>query len=287
MSIKLENVSYVYMAGTPYEKQAILNVTLEINKGEFVAIIGHTGSGKSTMIQHLNGLLKPSSGKVFVDDLLLNMKDKKSKVAANKVGMVFQYPEHQLFAETIFEDIAFGPRNIGFSADEVTAQVQRAMNFVGLDYEKFKDRSPLALSGGQMRRVAIAGVVAMNPDYLILDEPSAGLDPRTKAMIFHEIKNLYLATGIAVVLITHNMEEAALLSDRVIVMSGGKIILNDSPQNIFLNHREELQNAGLDVPNIIKLKDDLVAKGVKISAECISLPEVADSIFQGLGGKRL
>lgn len=287
MSIKLDNVSYIYMAGTPYEKQAIVNITLEIKKGEFVAVIGHTGSGKSTMIQHLNGLLKPSSGKVFVDDLLLNMKDKKSKVAANKVGMVFQYPEHQLFAETIFEDIAFGPRNIGFSEEEVIGQVKRSMSFVGLDYETFKDRSPLALSGGQMRRVAIAGVVAMNPDYLILDEPSAGLDPRTKKMIFNEIKNLYLETGIAVVLITHNMEEAALLSDRVIVMSRGKIILNDSPRNIFLNHREELQNAGLDVPNVIKLKDSLVAMGVKISADSISLPEVADSIVEGLGVKRL
>jgi energy-coupling factor transport system ATP-binding protein len=177
MSIRLEHVDFIYMKGTPYEKQALSDVSLTIKKGEFVAVIGHTGSGKSTLVQHLNGLLVPSKGKVFIEDVDLAGKDPRVKACKQMVGMVFQYPEHQIFAETVFEDIAFGPRNKGMSVVEVEHQVREAMEFVGLDYATYAQRSPFQLSGGQMRRVAIAGVVAMDPDYLILDEPSAGLDP--------------------------------------------------------------------------------------------------------------
>ena len=211
MSIRLDNVSYTYMKKTPYERTALKEVTLTIEKGEYIAVIGHTGSGKSTMMQHLNGLLNPDAGKVFVDDVDISSKGAEAKKARNKVGMVFQYPEHQIFAEDYFDDVAFGPRNKGLSEEEVESQVKAALSFVGLDYETFATRSPFQLSGGQMRRVAIAGVVAMDPDYLILDEPSAGLDPQSRDNIFREINALYQARKMAVILVTHSMEEAAQL----------------------------------------------------------------------------
>ena len=208
MSIKLSNIYHTYSKGTPFERQALQDVSVSIEKGEIVAIIGHTGSGKSTFVQHLNGLLKPDQGTATVDDVDITAKGTAAKEARQKVGMVFQYPEHQIFAETVFEDIAFGPRNKGFNEEEVAKQVKEAMDFVGLDYATFAHRSPFQLSGGQMRRVAIAGVVAMNPDYLVLDEPSAGLDPRSRNAVFREILSLHQSKGIAIVLVTHSMEEA-------------------------------------------------------------------------------
>ena len=180
MSIKLSNIYHTYSKGTPFERLALQDVSLEIAKGEIVAIIGHTGSGKSTLVQHLNGLLKPDKGTATIDAIDITAKGQQAKAARQQVGMVFQYPEHQIFAETVFEDIAFGPRNKGFNEEEVAKAVREAMAFVGLDYDTYAERSPFQLSGGQMRRVAIAGVVAMNPDYLVLDEPSAGLDPRSR-----------------------------------------------------------------------------------------------------------
>lgn len=195
MSIELKNISYIYMKNTPFEHTALKDINLTIKPGEFVGIIGHTGSGKSTLVQHLNGLLKPNSGEVLVDGTNLSRRSQESKLAKRKVGMVFQYPEHQLFEETIAADIAFGPRSLGCSETEILERVREAMEFVGLDYDTFAERSPFELSGGQMRRVAIAGVIALKPSYLVLDEPSAGLDPRGREEIFSQIVHLYKKTG--------------------------------------------------------------------------------------------
>ena len=264
MPLNLQNVTFTYMKGTPFEKTALHDVSLQIEKGEFVAVIGHTGSGKSTLVQHLSGLLHPDKGNVTVDGVNLNAKNAAAKKARNSVGMVFQYPEHQIFAETVYEDIAFGPRNKGLAPDEVDRAVRDAMAFVGLDFDSFAKRSPFRLSGGQMRRVAIAGVIAMEPDYLILDEPSAGLDPRSRDAVFKEVMALYKKRGIAVILVTHNMEEAARYASRLLVISGGQVILDGVPHDIFTNHKDELLAASMDVPPVYKLADCLNAHGLAV-----------------------
>ena len=264
MPLNLQNVTFTYMKGTPFEKTALHGVSLQIEKGEFVAVIGHTGSGKSTLVQHLSGLLHPDKGSVTVDGVNLNAKNAAAKKARNSVGMVFQYPEHQIFAETVYEDIAFGPRNKGLAPDEVDRAVRDAMAFVGLDFDSFAKRSPFRLSGGQMRRVAIAGVIAMEPDYLILDEPSAGLDPRSRDAVFKEVMALYKKRGIAVILVTHNMEEAARYASRLLVISGGQVILDGVPHDIFTNHKDELLAASMDVPPVYKLADCLNAHGLAV-----------------------
>lgn len=264
MSIKLSNVYHTYSKGTPFERLALKDVSLNINKGEVVAIIGHTGSGKSTLVQHLNGLLKPDTGRAEIDDVDITAKGAQAKNARQQVGMVFQYPEHQLFAETVFEDIAFGPRNKGFAEDEVTRQVKEAMAFVGLDYDTFAQRSPFQLSGGQMRRVAIAGVVAMNPDYLVLDEPSAGLDPRSRNAVFREIMSLHQSRGIAIVLVTHSMEEAVKYADRLLVINNGAVLFDGAPAVIFGEHADELVRVGMDVPQVYKLAALLRAQGLAL-----------------------
>ncbi len=264
MSIELSRISYTYMKGTPYECLALQNISLSIAKGEFIAVIGHTGSGKSTLIQQMNGLLQPESGQACVDGVDLSRKGKEAKAARTAVGMVFQYPEQQLFAETVYEDIAFGPRNRGFSEQEVERQVREAMAFTGLDYAEFATRNPFRLSGGQMRRVAIAGVVAMAPDYLILDEPSAGLDPRSRDAIFQEIVALHASRGIAVVLVTHSMEEAARYADRLLVLAEGRLLFDGRPAVIFARQQEELLAAGMDVPQVLKLAALLRARGMPV-----------------------
>ena len=266
MSIKLSNIYHTYSKGTPFERLALNNVSLEIAKGEVVAIIGHTGSGKSTLVQHLNALLKPDKGQATIDDIDITAKGAQAKAARQQVGMVFQYPEHQLFAETVFEDIAFGPRNKGVAEEELPKQVREAMEFVGLDYDTFAQRSPFQLSGGQMRRVAIAGVVAMNPDYLVLDEPSAGLDPRSRNAVFKEIMSLHKSRGIAIVLVTHSMEEAVKYADRLLVINSGRILFDGTPAEVFKEHAAELVKVGVDVPQVYKLADLLRKNG-------LSLPE--------------
>ena len=283
MSIKLENVSYTYMKNTPYERTALKEVTLTIEKGEYVAVIGHTGSGKSTLMQHLNGLLKPDLGKVFVDDVDINGKAAAAKTAKNRVGMVFQYPEHQIFAETVYEDVAFGPRNKGLAEEEVEVQVKSALKFVGLDYDSFASRSPFQLSGGQMRRVAIAGVVAMEPDYLILDEPSAGLDPCSRDSIFREINELYQTRKMAVILVTHSMEEAAQYARRLLVMSKGRIVIDGSSAEVFQNQREMLRSVGVDVPQTIKLADTLREHGLQIGKDILRIDELVNQIKKEKG----
>lgn len=262
MSIKLSNIYHTYSKGTPFERLALQNVSLEIAKGEIVAIIGHTGSGKSTLVQHLNGLLKPDKGTAAIDDIDISSKGVQAKNARQQVGMVFQYPEHQIFAETVFEDIAFGPRNKGFNEEEVAKAVREAMAFVGLDYDTFAQRSPFQMSGGQMRRVAIAGVVAMNPDYLVLDEPSAGLDPRSRNAVFREIMDLRKSRGIAIVLVTHSMEEAVKYANRLLVVNAGKVLFDGEPAAIFKEHGAELVQVGVDVPQVYKLADLLRQKGL-------------------------
>ena len=264
MSIKLSNIYHTYSKGTPFERLALQNVSLEIAKGEIVAIIGHTGSGKSTLMQHLNGLLKPDKGTAAIDDIDISSKGVQAKNARQQVGMVFQYPEHQIFAETVFEDIAFGPRNKGFNEEEVAKAVREAMAFVGLDYDTFAQRSPFQMSGGQMRRVAIAGVVAMNPDYLVLDEPSAGLDPRSRNAVFREIMDLHKSRGIAIVLVTHSMEEAVKYANRLLVVNAGKVLFDGEPAAIFKEHGTELVQVGVDVPQVYKLADLLRQRGLAV-----------------------
>ena len=264
MSIKLSNIYHTYSKGTPFERLALQDVSLEIAKGEIVAIIGHTGSGKSTLVQHLNGLLKPDKGTAAIDDIDISSKGVQAKNARQQVGMVFQYPEHQIFAETVFEDIAFGPRNKGFNEEEVAKAVREAMAFVGLDYDTFAQRSPFQMSGGQMRRVAIAGVVAMNPDYLVLDEPSAGLDPRSRNAVFREIMDLHKSRGIAIVLVTHSMEEAVKYANRLLVVNAGKVLFDGEPAAIFKEHGAELVQVGVDVPQVDKLADLLRQRGLAV-----------------------
>ncbi len=277
MPIVLKDVSYVYMPGTPYERTALKDINLTVAQGEFIGIIGHTGSGKSTLVQHMNGLLKPTRGVVEVDGADLAAKGDAARLARRKVGMVFQYPEHQLFEETVFDDVAFGPRNLGLAADEVEERVRLALGFVGLDFAAFAKRSPFRLSGGQMRRVAIAGVVALKPAYLILDEPSAGLDPRGRDEIFSEVVRLHESTGVTVVLISHNMEEVARLVKRLVVMNDGAISLDGLPREIF-RHDGELKAAGVDVPGVTALMARLAQRGLDVEAAALTVEEAAASI---------
>ncbi len=282
MSIVLNNVSYTYMIGTPYERQALNNVSLTIDQGEFVGIIGHTGSGKSTLVQHLNGLLKPTVGEVSVDGTHLHGKGDVVKKARRKVGMVFQYPEHQLFEETIYEDIAFGPKNLGLDSGEIDRRVRLGMEFVGLDFESFAKRSPFRLSGGQMRRVAIAGVVALQPDYLVLDEPSAGLDPRGRDEIFSQIIALHKTTGITVILVSHNMEDIAKMASRLIVMAQGQIKLDDTPEQIFRHHRQDLAQAGVDIPPVTGLMVKIKQRGLGVDDGALTVEQAVASIAQAV-----
>ena len=233
MLIDIKNLSYIYSKGTPFEVKALDNINLSIGEGEIVALIGHTGSGKSTLIQHFNGLVDPTEGEVFIEgESLKDDKVNKSKVR-QKIGLVFQYPEHQLFEETVAKDIAFGPLNLGYSKEEVEIMVKDTMERVGLDYEEYKDESPMELSGGEKRRVAIAGVLVMKPKVLVLDEPTAGLDPKGREDILSEIRNIYENLGITVVLVSHSMDDVAKLVDRIIVMDSGKIFMDNTPIEVF------------------------------------------------------
>lgn len=280
MSIRVENITYTYGGGTPYEKTALEDVDLTIEKGEFVGIIGHTGSGKSTLIQHLNGLIHPTKGKVIVDGVDLSGRTKEAIAKRHTVGMVFQYPEQQLFEETIAQDIAFGPRNLGCDEKTVQNRVKEAMRFVGLDYDTYAGRSPFRLSGGQMRRVAIAGVIAMKPDFLILDEPSAGLDPIGRREIFSQIKKWYEDGAFSVILVSHNMDDIAKLATRLLVMSHGHCVLDGKPMDIFLHHRKELQEAGVDVPPLTKTLLYLKEKGIPVPETARTCEEAVNEMVR-------
>lgn len=281
MDINFKNVSFVYGEKTPFEKLALDNIDLTIKKGEFVGIIGHTGSGKSTLIQHFNGILKPTSGDVFIGDM--NTKDKELAKSGlrYKIGLVFQYPEYQLFEETIEKDIAFGPKNMGLSEEEVTERVKEAMEIVGLDYEAKKDKSPFEISGGQKRRVAIAGILAMKPDILILDEPTAGLDPKGRDELFFQIKRLYEKNNITIVLISHSMEDVAKLVNRIIIMKNGRIHLDSSTKEAF-SDVDDLKKVGLNVPQITELMDILRKKGHHFSKNILTVDEAFSEIKREL-----
>ncbi|MCI1944717.1 energy-coupling factor transporter ATPase [Clostridium luticellarii] len=285
MSIKIENLTHVYMKGSPFEKKALDNVNIEIEEGEFVAIIGHTGSGKSTLIQHINGLLKPSSGKIIIDDVDITEKKINLNFIRKKVGLVFQYPEYQLFEETIGKDIAFGPKNLGLNSADVDKRVKRAMNMVGLGYEEYKDKSPFELSGGQKRRVAIAGVVAMEPKVLILDEPTAGLDPKGRDDILGEIRALHDEYNMTIILVSHSMEDVAKLADRIIVMSEGKCILDGSPAEVF-NKVDILESVGLAVPQVTYMVKKLREKGINISKDVFTVEQAKKELLKILNKGR-
>lgn len=279
MSIVLDSITYTYGQGTPFEKTALHDVSLTIEEGEFVGIIGHTGSGKSTFVQHLNGLLHPTSGQVTVNGVDLVGKTEEAKRMRHQVGMVFQYPEHQLFEETIAQDIAFGPRNLGLSESEIDERVREAMAFVGLEYDTYADRSPFHLSGGQMRRVAIAGVVALRPSYLVLDEPSAGLDPFGREEIFSQIMRLHQEQGVTVILVSHNMEDVSRMASRVLVFDQGTVVLDGKSLDIFNHHREELQAAGVDIPPVSLMLASLRERGLAVSEDCLSVDDAVDAIL--------
>ncbi len=259
MIMKISNLNYVYNPNTPFEQKALDNINIEIKRGEFIGLIGHTGSGKSTLVQHLNGLIKPTSGSIIIDGVDITGKDANLKEIRQKVGLVFQYPEHQLFEETIYKDIAFGPKNLGLSKEEIHERVKDSMKQVGLDFEDLKDRSPFELSGGQKRRVAIGGVIAMKPKILILDEPTAGLDPRGRDEILGEISNLYKDRNMTVILVSHNMEDIAKLVNRILVMDRGKIAMDDRPLEIF-KRADELKTIGLGVPQITEFMKEFYIK---------------------------
>lgn len=284
MSICVENVSCVYSKGSPFEKVALENISLTIEKGEFIGIIGHTGSGKSTLIQHLNGLIHPTSGKVTIDGVDLAAKTKAAVAKRHSVGMVFQYPEHQLFEETVAKDIAFGPKNLGCSEEETEKRVKSAMKFAGLDYDTFGGRSPFRLSGGQQRRVAIAGVIAMHPDFLILDEPSAGLDPIGRREIFSRIQSWYQKGAFSVILVSHNMDDIARLATRLLVMHKGHLVMDGKPMDIFLHHRRELQECGVDAPPLTQTLLYLKEKGIPVPEDAKTVEEAVDRMSQMLGG---
>ncbi|HSP46945.1 MAG TPA: energy-coupling factor transporter ATPase [Clostridiaceae bacterium] len=282
MSIKIENLSHVYMPKTPFETLALDNVSLELEEGKFYAIIGHTGSGKSTLIQHLNGLLKPTSGRIIISDIDITDKNTVMSEIRKRVGLVFQYPEYQLFEETIEKDIAFGPKNLGLSPEEITVRVKKAMEIVGLDYEKFKDLSPFEISGGQKRRVAIAGVVAMEPKVLILDEPTAGLDPKGRDEILEQIIKLHDTYKSTVILVTHSMEDVAEIADEVIVMSDAKVILRGVPKDVF-TQIELLEKVGLGAPQVTYLMHALKEKGFDVDENIFTVEDARKEILRMLG----
>ena len=286
MSIVIEHLNYVYMQGGPYETRALDDVSLTIHDGEFIGLIGHTGSGKSTLVQHLNGLILPTSGKITVDGMDLAEKGTDRRAIRRRVGLVFQYPENQLFEETVAKDIAFGPKNLGLGEEEIDRRVRTAMRRVALDYDKLAQRSVFELSGGQMRRVAIAGVLAMEPQTLVLDEPCAGLDPRGREEILGLISDLHRESGATIVMVSHSMDDVAALAERVIVMNHGKVAMDGAPREI-LSRGEELRDIGLDVPQAVELAQKLREKGFDVPEGIYKIEEVRAAVeaIVGKGGR--
>lgn len=277
MGIKIKHLEYIYMQGSPFEKKALTDINLEIGDGEFVGLIGHTGSGKSTLIQHLNGLLKPQAGEIEVNGKNTLQKGVDLKELRREVGLVFQYPEHQIFEETVYKDVAFGPKNMGLTEQEIDERVKEAMSYVGLD-ESFCELSPFELSGGQKRRVAIAGVLAMRPGTLILDEPAAGLDPAGREEILTQVRALYLQSKMTVILVSHSMEDVARIAGRIIVMNQGTIAMDGKVAEVF-SRAEELRAMGLDVPQVSSLVAELRRRGVKLSADIYTIEKAKAAIM--------
>lgn len=281
MSIKIENLIHTYMARTPFEKTALSDVNVTINDGEFIALIGHTGSGKSTLIQHMNGLLKPTSGRIIVDDVDITASGVKLSDIRKKIGLVFQYAEYQLFEETIEKDIMFGPKNLGLNDEEAMKRAKKSMDMVGLDYDTYKNKSPFDLSGGQKRRVAIAGVIAMEPKVLILDEPTAGLDPKGRDEILSQISKLHKDYNMTIILVSHSMEDVAKVADRILVMDEGKCILDGIPKEIF-KEIDTLERVGLAVPKVTYLIRELNKKGFHLPDDIFTLEQAKKEILKVL-----
>ena len=278
MALIFDKVNYTYEIGSGFEKHALKDVSCAIDKGEFIGLIGHTGSGKSTLIQHMNGIIKATSGNIFFDGEDIYDKDYDMRKLRNKVGLVFQYPEHQLFETDIFKDVCFGPRNQGLSEKDVQLRAFEALRLVGLE-ENLYYQSPFDLSGGQKRRAAIAGVLAMRPDYLILDEPTAGLDPRGRDEILGHIRKLHDETGIAVILVSHSMEDVARYVDRIMVMNQGQLIFDDKPRNVFANYKE-LEQVGLAAPDVTYIMNELRDAGLDVDTDAITIEEAKESILR-------
>ncbi|QDW73379.1 energy-coupling factor transporter ATPase [Lachnospiraceae bacterium KGMB03038] len=280
MSIKIEHLNYIYSPGTAYERQALKDICLELPHGEFVGIIGHTGSGKSTLIQHLNGLIKATSGKIYYNGEDIYQEGYDMKALRSQVGLVFQYPEHQLFEVDVMTDVCFGPKNLGLGPEECKERALEALRLVGLK-EKYYKSSPFELSGGQKRRAAIAGVLAMHPKVLVLDEPTAGLDPKGRDDILDQIAYLHQETDMTVILVSHSMEDIAKYADRIVVMNQGEVLYNDTPRKVFA-HYQELEQVGLAAPQVTYIMHDLKEKGFPVSVHVTTVQEAADEIMKAL-----
>lgn len=281
MSIQVKNLKHIYEKGMPNESVALEDISFEVDDGEFLGIIGHTGSGKSTLLQHLNGLLKPDEGKIIIGGVDITADDVSMVEIRKRIGLVFQYPEYQLFEETVAKDVAFGPKNLSLSQEEIDSRVKEAVTMVGLDYDQIKDRSPFELSGGQKRRVAIAGVIAMGPEVLILDEPTAGLDPKAHKDILSMIEEVHRLTGNITILVSHNMADVARLSDKILVIDSGHLVVCGTPKEVF-SQTEELEKVGLDLPPITRLTEELRKRGMKIEPTILSIDEAAGQIAEYL-----
>ena len=280
MSLELEQVNYIYGEDSGFAKQALKDVSLKIDKGEFIGLIGHTGSGKSTLTQLCNGLLKPTTGRVLYDGEDIHQKGYNRVTLRSRVGLVFQYPEHQLFEETVLKDVCFGPKNLGFSKEECNQRAKEALELVNFPQELY-ERSPFDLSGGQKRRAAIAGVLAMRPEILILDEPTAGLDPKGRDDILDMVKELQQTTGNTVILVSHSMEDVAKYVDRILVMNRGELAYDDTPREVFA-HYKELETMGLAAPEITYILHDLKERGLAVDSSAITIAEGRDSIIKAL-----
>ena len=281
MGIQVRELSHIYSPGMPDEQVALENISFDIDDQEIVAIIGHTGSGKSTLLQHLNGLLKATSGTIKIDDVDITAPGTVMRDIRRKVGLVFQYPEYQLFEETVSKDVAFGPNNLGLSPSEVETRVKEAIELVGLDFDEIKDKSPFELSGGQKRRVAIAGVIAMKPRVLILDEPTAGLDPGAHREILRMIENIHDREKNIIIFVSHNMADVANLADKVMVMDRGKMIMTGSPSEVFSN-REKLEQIGLGLPPVTKMMNEISDGGIPVRRDILSVEEAKKELFEFL-----
>ncbi|MDO5349024.1 MAG: energy-coupling factor transporter ATPase [Lachnospiraceae bacterium] len=284
MAIRVEHLNHIYGQGTAFEQYALKDVNFTIEDGQFVGLIGHTGSGKSTLIQHLNGLLRASSGAIYYNNENIYSDGYDMKALRSKVGLVFQYPEHQLFEVDVFSDVCFGPKNLGLPKEEVEARAKEALTQVGLD-ESFYTQSPFELSGGQKRRVAIAGVLAMHPEVLILDEPTAGLDPKGRDEILDEISALHKEKHMTIILVSHSMEDMARYADRLLVMNHGEKVFDDVPKNVF-KHYKELEKMGLAAPQITYVVHELREHGVKIADDLTTVEEARDAILKALNRKQ-
>ncbi len=277
MSIQVRNIKHIYEKGMPTESVALDDISFDVDDGEFLGIIGHTGSGKSTLLQHLNGLLKPDEGTIVIGGVDITAEGISMVEIRKRIGLVFQYPEYQLFEETVAKDVAFGPRNLGLSDEEIGERVKEAIELVGLDYDEIKDRSPFELSGGQKRRVAVAGVIAMRPEVLILDEPTAGLDPKAHRDMLAMIEEVHRRTGNITILVSHNMADIARLSDQILVIDSGHLVVSGTPKEVF-SRTEELERVGLDLPPITILTENLRKRGMDIEKTILSVDEAAEQI---------